>query len=173
MTMSSLQFRLASEADLPAICDILNQAIRRGGCNAFTEEVDLADRQLWLAQHPADRFPVYVAVVKTQIIAWVSFSPYRSGRQALAGVSEIAYYLHHDWQGQGYGKALLQFLIEEGMRLGLEHLLAILMDTNRASVRLLERHGFQRWAHLPDIARFPHSRAGQYYYGLDIRTSTA
>ena len=167
--MNTHSFRLAQEADLPAIRDILNQAIRRGGLNAFSEEVDLADRRQWLSQHPAARFPAYVLEVEDAVVGWLSFSGYRTARQALSGVTEIAYYLHNDWQGKGYGKLMLNFLIEEGRRLGFTHLLAILMDTNEASAGLLEKAGFVRWAHLPDIAKTSGGRAGQFYYGYDLR----
>jgi phosphinothricin acetyltransferase len=168
--MQEAQFRLATEADLTAIRDILNQAIRRGGCNAFTTEVDLEDRRNWLAQHPADRFPVYVVEVDGQVVGWLSFSGYRTARTALSGLTEIAYYLHEEWQGQGLGKQVLQYLIKEGKRRGFEHLLAVLLDTNTPSVRLLERAGFTRWGHLPDIAQLGEHRAGQFYYGLDLRS---
>lgn len=166
--MDTPNFRLAVSSDLVTICDILNQAIAKGGLNAFSGPVDLNNRQRWLANHVPDKYPVYVLTIQQQVVGWLSYSPYRAGRDTLAGVTEIAYYLHHDWQGKGLGKQMLQFLIVQAPKLGFTHLLAILMDTNIASKSLLQKFGFEQWGHLPNIAQLSHQRAGQWYYGRAV-----
>lgn len=166
--MAEPTFRLAIPTDLPVITDILNQAIRAGGQNAYTETVDLANRQAWLTTHKADAYPVFLIEVGEQIAGWCSFSPYRAGRASLAGCVEITYYLDQSWQGKGIGTQTLQFLMAEGRRRHYHHLLAVLMDTNVASIRLLEKLAFQCCARLPNIARVGGNTHGQLWYMLAL-----
>ncbi|PSR11988.1 MAG: N-acetyltransferase [Bacteroidetes bacterium] len=170
MSNSSPTFRLATANDLPAIVDILNQAIRAGGKAAYTEEIDLAERTAWLGQHPADRWPVYVVKQEDEIAGWCCFSPYRPARKALATLAEITYYLHPRWQGQGLGGQIVDFLVQQGPTLGYRNLFAVIMDTNEASYRLLEKKGFQRWGHLPEVAILNGQVCGQVYYGRALAT---
>jgi phosphinothricin acetyltransferase len=162
------RLRLATTADLPAITLIYNQAIRRGGQTAALQAVDEAERAAWLSRHDA-RYPVFVLEHQDEIIGWLSFSPHRPGRSALRYTAEISYYLHQDWQGRRLGDELIRQAIRTGRALGFKSLFAILLDTNQASVRLLEKHGFARWGHLPNIADLDGQECGQYYYGRRIQ----
>ena len=165
---TSTLFRIATAEDLPAITDILNQAIQTGVHNAYTEPVDLAERRAWLAKHPPAKWPVFVIENDEQIVGWCCFSAYRPERKSLAGLAEITYYLDHRWQGRGLGSATVDFLLEEGRKRGFRHLFAVTMDTNTASIRLLEKKGFDRWAHLPEVAEINGQVCGQDYYGRKL-----
>ena len=103
-----------------------------------------------------------------KVVAWLSFSAYRPGRAALRGVAEISYYVHEDHFRQGIGRALLSFSLEEGRRLGFRQLLAIVLDRNAASIRLLHEFGFEQWAFLPQVARFPEGICSHVFYGRSI-----
>lgn len=166
--LSTPLFRLANTADLPAITAILNQSIQTKVQNAYTEPVDLAERTSWLAKHPPTKWPVFVIENNDAIVGWCCFSAYRPERKSLAGLVEITYYLDHHWHGRGLGSATVDFLLEEGHRRGFRHLFAVTMDTNTASIRLLEKKGFDRWAHLPEIAEINGQICGQVYYGRKV-----
>jgi phosphinothricin acetyltransferase len=161
-------FRLATAEDLPAITDILNQSILTGGQNAYTEPVDLTERTTWLAKHPPAKWPVFVIEDNQAVVGWCCFSAYRPERKSLAGLVEITYYLDNKYQGRGLGSATVDFLIEEASRRGFRHLFAVTMDTNTASIRLLEKKGFDRWAHLPEVAEINGQVCGQVYYGRRV-----
>jgi len=165
---SSPLFRFATAEDLPAITDILNQSIQTGVQNAYTEPVDLAERTAWLTKHPPAKWPVFVVENNEDIVGWCCFSAYRPERKSLAGLVEITYYLDNRWQGRGLGSATVDFLIEEARRRGFRHLFAVTMDTNTASIRLLEKKGFDRWAHLPEVAEINGQICGQVYYGRKL-----
>ena len=51
------------------------------------------------------------------------------------------------------GRHLLAAAIERAPALALATLLGFVFAHNAPSVRLFERHGFARWAHLPRVAR--------------------
>lgn len=165
---SALQFRLAGSGDIPAITRILNQSISVGGQNAFTESVDEEDRHRWLDRHPADRWPVFMIESAGQVSGWCSFSPYRPERKSLSGLIEISYYLDRAFHGQGIGGATIDFMIAEAERRSYRHLFAVTMDTNTASIRLLEKKGFDCWARLPEVAILHGQICGQVYYGRRV-----
>ena len=64
---------------------------------------------------------------------------------------------------------LAKHAIDDCGRLGLNALFALLLDVNSPSIRLLERHGFTRWGHLPDVADLGGGRrCGQFIYGINL-----
>ena len=161
-------FRIAAAEDLPAITEILNQSIQTGVQNAYTEPVDLAERRAWMEKHPPEKWPVFVIEDNGSTVGWCCFSAYRPERKSLAGLVEITYYLDNHSQGRGLGSATVDFLIDEARRRGFRHLFAVTMDTNIASIRLLEKKGFDRWAHLPEVAEINGQVCGQVYYGRKL-----
>ena len=162
----SATIRLATQDDIPAIVAIYNQAILRGGCTADTDPIDPIQWQHWLDIHPADKYPVWVAVDSHAVVGWVSISAWRPGRKALVGVAEVSYYVHNDFQGRGIGQQLLLHAIRHMETLQLHTILAILLGVNSRSITLLEKHGFTRWGTLPGVARFTNSSSDQVIYGL-------
>jgi len=102
------------------------------------------------------------------MVGWCSLSPYRPGRKALRTVAEISYYVHRDHRRRGVADAMLTHALNISTWLGFKNLMAILLDRNRASIQLLEKHGFRRRGYLPDIADFNGTICGQFIYGRRI-----
>lgn len=163
-----MKIRIAKEEDLPAIVDIFNQAIRSRNSCGFTDEVDLAERKAWFADHDALKHPVYTAELDGRIAGFGSMSPYRPGREAMNKVAEVSFFLDFSCHRQGIGSALLKFMIRDCHRLGFKSLIAILLGTNEASIRLLEKHGFKEWGRMPDVIDFGDRKCDHLYYGLSL-----
>jgi len=166
--MNKNKIRLAKEKDLPEIVRILNQAIKKGLCNAYLEPCQVEDRLKWFRQHNPDKYPVYVYTRDNQVLGWLSISPYRKGRRALRFTAEVSYYVEQNYQSQGIGSKLLEYAISQMPELNLKTIFAILLDVNTASIKLLEKFGFKKWGHLPNIADFNGTVCGQYYYGYQL-----
>ncbi len=162
------EIRLAVEEDVAALTEIYNQAVELRSATADLTPVSMENRQAWLAEHPPDEYPVFVAVANGRVTAWCSLSPYRPGRMALRQTAEISYYVHEDFRGLGIGSQLISHAIEKCPDLGFRTLFGILLDTNLASVKILENFGFQKWGHMPDVANFDGRECGHLYYGLRI-----
>jgi phosphinothricin acetyltransferase len=64
--------------------------------------------------------------------------------------------------------SLVSHAINCAPQLGFKNLIAILLDVNHLSIRLLEKHGFSKWGHLPEIANFKTAQCGQCIYGKKI-----
>lgn len=165
-----MQIRIARQADLEQIVDIYNQAVAEGNCTADTEAITVAERQQWFDDHGPEKYPIYVMTEggHSGISAWCSLSAHRKGRMALQNVAEISYYVDSKYRGRGIGGQIMQFALQEAPNLGLHNLFAILLDTNHISVAFLEKSGFSKWGHFPEIAEFPDRVCGQYIYGRKV-----
>lgn len=165
--------RTATSDDWPRIIEIYNHAVSAGRCTADTTPMTVADRRDWLEQHTGDRFPIHLVLVNNLIAGWCSLSPYRPGREALAGVAEISYYIDRDYRRQGFADTLMKDAIAYAEQHGFKHLIAILLDLNTASLALLKKHGFRQWGELPGIADFGDLICGQFIYGKKLFSKTA
>lgn len=154
--------------DLEAIVAIYNQAIRNGMATGHTKEFTRQARWSWYRNHSKYDFPLYVMKYDEEIIGYGTLSPYREGRQAMRSIAEVSFFLDEAYQGKGYGNILLEHLINVCPRLGIKTLLAILLDVNKKSIRLLKKLDFQKWGHFRDVIEFENKTCGQLIYGLKI-----
>ena len=72
--------------------------------------ISVEKQKNWFNDHDVDNYPVFVFEKENKVVGWLSLSAYRKGRQALASLAEITYYLHTEYQGKGYAKALIKFV---------------------------------------------------------------
>lgn len=162
-----LYIRKAKLDDLNSIDDIYNQAILiQSTCDVLPLTAHV--RLVWFNKHIPETYPVFVAEINHRIVGWLSFSPYREGRDALQFTAEISYYIHRDFQRQGIGTHLLKFSIQKAPEYNFKNLFAILLENNTGSKILLEKSGFSKWAYLPKVAIFNGKKIGQFYYGLNL-----
>lgn len=160
--------RLAHETDLERIVDIYNQAVTRRFATADLEQQGVADRIAWFRDHEPEAFPIFVYELDDRVVGWCSLSSYRNRRQALLGTAEISYYLDYDFHGRGIGTALVEHAVAVAPSVGKRVLFAILLERNAASIRLLEKCGFERWAFLPEVAEIDGELVSQVYYGRQV-----
>jgi L-amino acid N-acyltransferase YncA len=156
--------RLATPPDLPSIVAIYNQAIVTGTANAYTEPFTPAERMGWFSAHDPASHPIYIYEANGEVVGWLSVSPYRD-RPAVARTAEISYYVDYAHHRQGIGSALLEHALRDAPRIGKKIYLAILLEWNTGSIRLLEKYGFERWGYLPEVTELNGRLCGQYYYG--------
>ncbi len=160
--------RLAVPADLPRIVDIYNQAILARNATADTVPFTIEKRQDWFMEHDPGAYPIYVFEDDDgKVAGWLSVSPYR-GRPALARTGEVSYYVDYAAQRRGIGSALMQYAIQDAPRTGRRVFLAILLEWNTASIRLLEKFGFQEWGRMPEVAEYDGRLCGHLYYGRKV-----
>jgi L-amino acid N-acyltransferase YncA len=144
--------RDAREGDLPRIVAIYNEAIPGRRATADTEPVTVADRVPWFREHTPARRPLWVAERQGVIAGWLSLQSFY-GRPAYAATAEVSVYVAAAAQREGIGRRLLALAIEKAPGLGLATLVAFVFGHNEPSLRLFERHGFERWGRLPRVAR--------------------
>ena len=163
-----LTFRIAKKEDWQRIIDIYNQSIFESGKTADTELQSVESKSNWLTEHLDERHPIILALLNKDIVGWCSLSSYRAGRKALESTAEISYYIDKEFQGAGIGTRLIEETIDYARDHGIKNLMAILLDINIISTKILRKFGFEEWGHLPNIAEIKGSRCGQYIFGKNI-----
>lgn len=142
--------RLANKSDLPAIVAIYNETIAGRMVTADTQPVSVVEKQTWFDSHTQKR-PIYVFEQNSQVIAWLSYKSFY-GRPAYDGTVEISIYITSAAQGQGLGKKLLTFALQEARQLDIKVLLAFIFSHNEPSIKLFEKFAFEHWGKLPNVA---------------------
>ena len=160
-----MHIRTANENDFVDIVKIYDHAVNEKFATADTDYVTVESRKEWFAQHSPETYPIYVAEQDEEMIGWCSLSPHRPGRKALRKVAEISYYIHKDHRRKGVANSLITHTIESAKALGFKNLISILLELNKPSIYILEKFGFEKWGHLPNVAEIDGVICGQYIYG--------
>ena len=147
----SVQFVNAVHEDLPAIVEIYNQAIPGRLATADLKPVSVASKEAWFAEYDLDHRPLWKILVDGQLAGWVALESFY-GRPAYDHTAEISIYLANAFHHQGLGQQALDFVATQLPRLELNTLVAFIFAHNAPSLGLFKKNGFQRWAHLPDVA---------------------
>lgn len=151
-----MNIRPATDADLPQILDIHNDAIRRLDAIWSEAEETLADRKAWLDERKANGFAVLVAEDDGTILGHGSYGTYRS-RAGYRKTIEHSIYLRADAQGRGVGKALMQALIDDAKAKSFHLMVAVIDARNEGSVKFHARFGFEMAGMIPQSG-FKHGR---------------
>lgn len=159
--------RLATEADLPAIDSIYNQAIAERFCTADLKPIGVDRRREWFDAHNAERYPVFV-YEQDRVLGWLSLSAYRPGREALQDVAEVSYYVDESHRGEGIGSRLMEHALAESVRMKKRVLFAVIIEGNDASAALLKKFGFDQWGFLPQVIACYGEVRAQIYLGKTL-----
>ncbi|MDX1724919.1 MAG: GNAT family N-acetyltransferase [Pseudomonas sp.] len=143
----------ATQADLPGILAIYNDAVLNSTAIWNETLVDLANRQAWLAERNAAGFPVLVAHdASGDVVGYASYGTWRS-IEGFRHTVEHSVYVRSDQRGQGLGPLLMQVLIERAQAAGLHLMVAAIESENAASIRLHQRLGFVITGQMPQVGR--------------------
>jgi L-amino acid N-acyltransferase YncA len=136
------RLRLAEPADLPAVADIYNHAVRTSTVTFDIEPWSEARAEAWLREH-APPHAALVAERDGRIDGWATLSAF-GRRPAYARTAEDSVYIRHGLRRTGLGRALLVRLLEVAAENGFHTVIARIALPNDGSVALHERLGFQR-----------------------------
>jgi phosphinothricin acetyltransferase len=132
--------REATEADLPAIFAIYNDAVLNSTATWATVEVLPAEQLTWLDEHQ----PPYAAVVACEgdeVVGWASLSQYRP-REGYRYSAESTVYIRNDRHRLGLGRLLVTDIIERARAGGFRTILGKISADNEASIALHAALGF-------------------------------
>jgi L-amino acid N-acyltransferase len=144
--------RIATEADLPGILNIYNEAILNTTAVYDYEPHTLAMRQEWFAGRKKDGYPVFVAVDGSDsgIVGFSSLGAFRNWA-AYRYTVEDSVYVRADRHHRGIGKQLLAPTIEAAAAMGMHAIVAGIDATNEVSYRLHRHFGFAEVAHFRQV----------------------
>ncbi|TCV71420.1 MULTISPECIES: GNAT family N-acetyltransferase [Neorhizobium] len=134
--------RDATEADLPIIMEIYNDAVANTTAIWNDVLVDLQNRKEWFAARKAKGFPVLVAELDGKVAGYASYGDWRAF-DGYRHTVEHSVYVHRDARGGGIGRLLMQELIARAASNGVHVMIAAIESENDASIRLHEKLGFR------------------------------
>jgi phosphinothricin acetyltransferase len=141
--MPALEIRPAIEADLPAITEIYEHAVREGTATFELTPPDLAEMTRRYRALVDDGYPYLVATLDGGVAGYAYAAAYRP-RPAYRFTVENSIYLRPASHRRGIGLRLLRRLIEECERCGYRQMIAVIGDSaNAGSVGVHAACGFQ------------------------------
>jgi phosphinothricin acetyltransferase len=150
---SRVLVRPSRDGDVEAMLAIYRRYIRRGveesvDDSGTPEPDDLRDRRKNLRSH---RLPHLVATLSGEVVGYAYVVLFRK-RPAYRFTVKHSIYIHHDHQGHGVGRILLQELIDVCAASGFRQMVGYIDADNAASLALHEKFGFTRVGLLPGVA---------------------
>jgi phosphinothricin acetyltransferase len=140
----------AEEEDLPAILAIYNDVIVTSTAIYSDTPVTLADRETWLRARRGQGYPVLVARDASGIAGYASFGDFR-GWPGYRFTVEHSVHVRADCRGRGIGPQLVEALFPRARGLGKHVIVGGIDADNAASLRMHERLGFERTAHMKQV----------------------
>jgi L-amino acid N-acyltransferase YncA len=149
--MSSPEIRPAAAADLPAITEIYEHAVRYGTATFELIPPDLAEMTRRFGVLEDGGFPCLVAALEGRVVGYAYAGAYRP-RPAYRFTVENSVYLQPAIHRRGIGLQLLQRLITESDQRGFRQMIAVIGDSaNAGSIGVHSRCGFEMIGTHPDV----------------------
>jgi phosphinothricin acetyltransferase len=149
--MSSAEIRSATEADLPAVTEIYEHAVRFGTATFELIPPDLAEMTRRFRALIDGGFPYFVAELDGGVAGYAYAGPYRP-RPAYRFTVENSVYLRPSIHRRGIGLQLMLRLIGECEARGYRQMIAVIGDSaNAGSIGVHSKTGFQMIGTHPDV----------------------
>ena len=145
-----MQIRDAVEADFEAITAKYNDVLTNSTAIYNDRPATVEDRIAWWRTRLEQHFPVLVAMEGERVCGFGSYGDFRSWpgyRYTVEGTVHVA----SGQRGHGVGSLLLKALIVQARQDGKHSMIAGVDSENTASLRFLERFGFERVGHLREV----------------------
>jgi phosphinothricin acetyltransferase len=146
------EVRAATEADLPAILAIYNDAVLNTTAIWNDTPADLANRRAWFEARQALSYPVLVGEIGGSVAGYASFGDFRPF-EGYRYTVEHSVYVAEAARGRGLATRLVERLIEEARRLDKHVIIGGIAADNIASLALHKRLGFIECARMPEVGR--------------------
>jgi L-amino acid N-acyltransferase YncA len=145
-----MRIRDAVLADMGEITTIYNQIVLTSTAIYSDRPATEEERIAWWKGRCAQGFPVLVAEENGSVAGFASFGEFRAWPGYRFTV-EGTVHIHSAARGRGVGTALLEELVRLAREMGKHTLIAGVDADNEASLRFLQRFGFERVAHFREV----------------------
>lgn len=146
----ALLIRAATEADIPDILELINDAILHSTAIYQDALQTVEMRTEWYHHRLQAGYPVIVAEVDGQFAGFASYGEFRHGYGYRFTV-EHSVYISAGRQGKGIGKSLVKELITIARDKGLHSIIAGIDADTTASINMHLSLGFKEIAHLTQV----------------------
>jgi len=146
-----VQIRDATDADLPGILEIYNDAVQNSTAIWNDQPVDLENRRAWMAERHALGYPLLVAASEEgHVCGYATFGPWRP-HDGFRHTVEHSVYVRQGQRGVGVGRNLMSELIVRARTLGKHVMIGAIESENRASVHMHQQLGFVHAGHMRQV----------------------
>jgi phosphinothricin acetyltransferase len=145
-----MQIRDAVEADFEQITAIYNEVLTHSTAIYNDRPSTIEERLTGWRGRLDQGYPLLVATNEKQVEGFATFGDFRSWPGYRFTV-EGTVHIHADARSRGVGTALLKEIVARARALGKHTMIAGVDSENAASLRFLERFGFERVAHLREV----------------------
>src|SRR5665213_1039434 len=145
-----MTIRPATEADLPGILTIYNDAVAHTTAVFEYRPQTLAMRREWFYAKQAASLPVFVATADDRVLGFSTYGPFRAW-PAYKYTVELSVYVDTGARRRGLGADLVRAIVTEARARDLHVLMAGITAENAISLRLHERLGFVEVAHIAQV----------------------
>lgn len=144
-----VEFSPVKETDLAAILAIYNHYILNSTATFHSGKLSRDDLEEFLfIAHP--KYPSFLITENGEMIGYCFLTQYKK-RQAYDRSAELSIYLKPEYTGKGIGLSALSHLEAAAKEAGIHVLVGTICGENQASIRLMEKAGFSKCAHLKNI----------------------
>ncbi|MDE2578159.1 MAG: N-acetyltransferase [Hyphomicrobiales bacterium] len=145
-----MTIRPARESDVPAMAEILNNAIVHSLATWMHKPFSLENRRAWFGERQAQGFPSFVAEIDGVVAGYSSYGPFRA-YDGYARTVEHSVYVHADFRRRGLGRALMAPLLEAARARGDHVMVAAIALPNEPSIALHAALGFVEVGRMPEV----------------------
>ena len=151
MLAMSASLRAAGPADIPAVTQIYEQAVRHGTASFELERPDEAEMMRRYRALMDGGFAYLVAELDGAVVGYAYAGPYRT-RPAYRWTVEDSVYVDARAYRRGVGRALLDRLIAESTARGFRQMIAVIGDSAQtASIELHRAAGFRHVGNIENV----------------------
>lgn len=147
-----LEIRDALPTDCTSMLAIYNEVVATSTAIFSNQPRSEEQQHYWFEDRTSQDLPVLVASDESGVVGFASYGPFRAWPGYRYTVENSVYFAANARQ-RGYGTLLLSALVTRAAEAGLHTMIAGIDGENTGSMRLHEKCGFQRVAHLRQVGK--------------------
>ncbi|CDM68241.1 GCN5-related N-acetyltransferase [Clostridium bornimense] len=149
--MNDIQFRSVKLEDLHRLKNIYTYYIENSTATFHINKIS-DDEMKKILFSEDNLYESFVIMDGNKIIGYVLLAPY-SKREAFRISAEVTIYLDNNVTSKGIGYIALEFIEEVARKKGIRTLLSLICGENYKSVKLFEKAGFYKCAHMKNVGK--------------------
>jgi L-amino acid N-acyltransferase YncA len=147
--MSNYRFEEIREDHLSKVLEIYNYYVSNSTATFHKHLLNQDEmREIVFFKNP--KYKTFVILDDNDVNGYVLLTPYKK-REAYDGTAEVTIYLKPDCTGKGIGSLALQYIEAFAKKTTIHSLISIICGENNQSIRLFEKNGYLKCAHLKEV----------------------
>ena len=145
-----IEIRTVMISNLPDILYIINHSITTSTSDYRYDTINMEEIERWYNTHKIHENPVFVATIDDLVVGYATYCQFRE-RIGFQYSVEHSIYCHHDYQGQGIGRLLMNELIIHVKEQKIHTMVACIDSNNTNSIAFHEKLGFQHVGQMKEV----------------------